>query len=125
MRLLLDTCMSPRWRTALEERGYEAVHWTTIGDPAADDTEIMDYARREGLVVVTTDLDFGDILAASGARAPSVVVVRRVDAMPDAIGSRLAADLREHEPALATGAVLVVGSAHTRLRRLPIRHRPT
>lgn len=115
--------MSPQWQTALEERGFEAAHWTQIGDPAADDTDIMNYARREGYLVVTTDLDFSDILAASGARAPSVVVVRRVDAMPDAIGSRLASDLLEHEPALVAGAVLVVGPARSRLRLLPIHQR--
>lgn len=42
------------------------------------DAEIMELARREGRAVVTLDIDFGELLARSGATQPSVIYLRRV-----------------------------------------------
>jgi len=33
MKLLLDMNLSPRWIQTLEDQGWEAVHWTSVGDP--------------------------------------------------------------------------------------------
>lgn len=33
MKLLLDMNLSPLWVEALEEQGYEAVHWSRVGAP--------------------------------------------------------------------------------------------
>ncbi len=47
-------------------------HWSEVGDPRATDKAILDWARKNGYWVVTNDLDFGDILAATNALCPSV-----------------------------------------------------
>jgi len=39
-----------------------------------EDAHILDKARSEGRIVLTFDLDFGDLLAASGEKLPSVIV---------------------------------------------------
>ncbi len=36
--------LSPDWVAPFEATNIEAVHWSTIGDPRAEDTEIVDFA---------------------------------------------------------------------------------
>ncbi len=59
MRFLIDMNLSPLWVSFLADNGYPAVHWSTIGQPAATDTEIFDFAAANGWIVFTHDLDFG------------------------------------------------------------------
>ena len=69
MRLLLDMNLSPRWVEWLAGVGFHAVHWLQIGPHNAPDNEIMAYARADGRVVLTLDLDFGAILAATHGKS--------------------------------------------------------
>ena len=65
MRLLVDLNLSTRWVPVLQEAGFDAVHWSPIGRLDAADTEVMAHAVANDLVVLTQDLDFGAILAAT------------------------------------------------------------
>ncbi len=86
MRLLIDMNPSPRWVNALTGAGFEAVHWSALGPANSPDSEIMAYARVNGYVVLTHDLDFGAILAATHGDKPSVVQIRADNISPQAIG---------------------------------------
>jgi predicted nuclease of predicted toxin-antitoxin system len=66
MKLLIDMNLSPRWVQVFEQAGIQAVHWSLIGPGNAPDREIMAFAKSGGWVVLTHDLDFGAILAATG-----------------------------------------------------------
>jgi predicted nuclease of predicted toxin-antitoxin system len=77
MKLLIDMNLSPRWMGWLQAEGLEAVHWSSVGRANAPDSEIMAYARESGFFVLTHDLDFGSILAATQGKSPSVVQMRR------------------------------------------------
>jgi len=72
----------PAFASALASAGFPAVHWFAVGDPKADDAEILVWARQHGRVLITHDLDFSAILAASGDDAPSVVQLRSQDLLP-------------------------------------------
>jgi predicted nuclease of predicted toxin-antitoxin system len=63
MRLLIDMNLTPRWVEFLQNAGYEAVHWSSVGSNSAKDGEICDYARQSAYVLLTNDLDFPQILA--------------------------------------------------------------
>jgi len=76
LKILVDINLSPEWTLALEREGFEAVHWSSVGDPRATDESILAWARSHGHIVLTNDLDFGAILAASRAASPSVLQVR-------------------------------------------------
>jgi predicted nuclease of predicted toxin-antitoxin system len=39
--IVIDMNLSPDWVPVLQGCGWAAVHWTAIGDPRADDQEIM------------------------------------------------------------------------------------
>ena len=75
MKLLLDMNLSPEWASVLERHGWQAVHWSTVGDPRASDREIMDWAATHEYVVFTHDLGFASMLALSHATGPSVLLV--------------------------------------------------
>lgn len=80
IRIIVDMNLPPRW---VKSEGWDAVHWSSVGSPGAPDAEIMSYAKDAGYLVLTHDLDFGAILAATGGDAPSVVQVRSQDVYAD------------------------------------------
>lgn len=43
--------LSPLWVEAFNAEGFEAVHWSTFGDPGAPDLDIMQWAPNEDHVV--------------------------------------------------------------------------
>jgi predicted nuclease of predicted toxin-antitoxin system len=67
MKLLLDTCVSPRTRDQLALAGHDVI-W--VGDWESDpgDTEVLNIAEKQSRILVTLDKDFGaGILQISGA----------------------------------------------------------
>ena len=80
----------------------------------------MDFARRNGFVVLTHDLDFGAILAATRGAEPSVVQIRADDVSPEAIGRVVANALDRMKDDLEAGALLTIDPARMRLRLLPV-----
>lgn len=81
MKILIDMNLSPAWVLVFEEAGHTASHWSTIGMLNAPDREVFSWAKANGYVLFTHDLDFGAILAATEAEGPSVIQIRahRVD----------------------------------------------
>jgi predicted nuclease of predicted toxin-antitoxin system len=70
--------------------------------------------------VLTYDLDFGAILAATHGEKPSVVQIRSEDASPDVIGKPVIAALRQMTAELEEGALLTLDPNRPRLRVLPL-----
>jgi predicted nuclease of predicted toxin-antitoxin system len=121
VKLLVDMNLSPTWVDRLNTAGFAAVHWSGIGRMDAADTEIMAYAAKHGYVVLTHDLDFSAILAATQGTKPSVVQIRAENLSPAAIGDPLIAALQQMTPDLVAGALLTVDPGRTRLNLLPLR----
>jgi predicted nuclease of predicted toxin-antitoxin system len=121
MRVLVDMNLSPRWVDLLERAAMQAVHWSTVGAHNAPDQQIMAYAAAHDYVVLTHDLDFGAILAATQGEKPSVVQLRAEDVSVDAVGDQVVAALRQMALELQQGALLSIDTNRTRLRLLPLR----
>ncbi|WP_265307033.1 DUF5615 family PIN-like protein [Verminephrobacter eiseniae] len=83
----------------------------------------MAYVSANNCVVLTHDLDFGAILAATHGEKPSVVQIRAEDVSPDAIGKQIVIALRQMASELEEGALLMVDPNRTRLRLLPLQPR--
>jgi len=120
MKLLVDMNLSPRWVNLLTEAGIEAAHWSELGPVNAPDSEIMDFAKANGYVVLTHDLDFSAILSATHGDKPSVVQIRAADISPDAIGRPVIDALRQMTSELDDGALLTIDPKRTRMRLLPL-----
>jgi predicted nuclease of predicted toxin-antitoxin system len=123
MKLLIDMNLSPRWVETFSTAGIADVHRSNLGAINAPDSEIMAYASKNKYVVVTHDLDFGAILAATQGEKPSVVPIRADDVSPAAIGTQVIAALRQMATELENGALLIVDPSRTRLRVLPLQLR--
>lgn len=122
MKLLIDMNLSPLWRAVFERHGWEAIHWSSVGDPHAPDRVIMDWARVNGYVVLTHDLDFGALLAVTHAEGPSVIQVRTQDVTPDHLAPIVINALRQYSALLEAGALIIVDEAKARARILPLAH---
>lgn len=120
MKIVVDMNLSPAWVPVLRQAGHEAVHWSAIGAPTAPDHEILAWARDQGHLLFTHDLDFGAILAATKTDSPSVVQIRAEDVTPDHAKRLLLDVLRRFADALSRGALVSVDESNARVRMLPI-----
>lgn len=120
MRLLVDMNLSPRWTGFLAGAGIEAAHWSALGAATAPDAEIMAFAKTHDYVVLTHDLDFSAILAATQGAKPSVVQIRSGDVSPDAVGPAVVDAVRQMADDLERGALLTVEPNRRRIRLLPL-----
>jgi predicted nuclease of predicted toxin-antitoxin system len=124
MRFLADAGVSPKTVDFLKQLGHEAVHVRTLGLARAADAELIQLARTDSSVVVTFDLDFGEILALGVLEKPSVIICRLTDERADSVNRHLATVLSERLSELESGALILVEDARYRVRRLPFgRHK--
>ena len=72
MKLLLDENLSRHLVPSLQEEFPGSTHVCLVGLQSAADIEIWEYARLNGLVVVTLDADFEELSVLRGA-PPAVV----------------------------------------------------
>lgn len=95
------------------------MHWSAIGRGDESDAELIRRAREHAHILLTADLDFSAILAATQRRHPSVVRIRADVPTPAVIGEAVVAALRQTREELARSAIVSVDAARARLRILP------
>lgn len=120
MRFLADAGVSPKTVDFLKQLGHEAVHVRTLGLERVPDSELVARAIADSRVVVTFDLDFGDILALGVLDKPSVIICRLGDERADSVNLRLSTVLAERLAELESGALILVEDTRYRVRKLPI-----
>ena len=54
MKILIDMNLSPDWTAAFTAANIESVHLSSIGDPRAEDIEIVEYARSNDYIISPT-----------------------------------------------------------------------
>lgn len=77
------------------------------------------WARSNGYVVFTHDLDFGAILAATKADSPSVLQLRIQNISPIGIGESVVSAFKQFEELLSQGALVSIDQKRARARILP------
>jgi len=120
MNFVVDMNLSPDWCAVLRRHGHTCKHWSEVGEPGASDATLLAWARDHGFVVVTHDLDFGAILAATRAEAPSVIQCRTQDLLPAAMEEVLLSAIKQYATGLAAGALIIVDEQKSRARILPL-----
>lgn len=120
MRFLADMGVSSSLCEELRRRGHDAIHLREIGLQCLPDDEILNLALKQGRVILTFDLDFGDLLAAGGHSLPSVVIFRLQDQTPGSTTPKLISLLQERGHELTDGAIVIIEERRYRFRRLPI-----
>jgi predicted nuclease of predicted toxin-antitoxin system len=122
MKIVLDMNIPEVWETFLAEAGHEAIHWSRVGNIRALDSEIMAWAHAHQYVVFTHDLDFGSLLFATTAKAPSVVQLRSEHIVPEVVGDVVLEALSACTDVLAAGALATIDPRRHRVRLLPLRN---
>jgi len=112
--------ISPSTVAFLRQNGHEAVHLHDVDLDTLTDPVIMQKARAEDRVLLTSDLDFGDLLAASGESLPSVVIFRLRSMVPQNVNRHIEMLLKQYAGELEQGVIVSVAEDHIRVRRLPI-----
>ena len=120
MRFLVNMNLPPSLAKRLTDAGHQSRHVREAGLANADDSAIVESAGKTGETIITHDLDYGNILAFSGASAPSIIIFRTSSVTVDSLYSRISRELREIEEPLQRGAIVVIDDAAIRIRSLPI-----
>ena len=119
-RFLVDVCVDVRVAHWLRERGYDAIHLRDEGLQTLPNGRIFTKAISEDRVVITHDLDFGEISALTHGERAGVIVFRLHNPRFVRLTARLSAVLADCVPALQAGAVVIVEEARHRVRHLPV-----
>ena len=120
MNFLLNMNVHRDMAAPLKKRGHVCRHVGDIGLSRAKDVEIVAEAKRTGEVIITHDLDYGHLLAFSGEKAPSVIILRLRNLGLDEVLSRLDSVWKEIESPLMDGAIVSLSDKSLRIRNLPI-----
>jgi predicted nuclease of predicted toxin-antitoxin system len=118
MLFLADMGISLRVVNWLCSSGHD--HLRDEGLQSLSNGEVFRKAFREERIVLTFDLDFGEIVAASRATTVSVVLFRLRNTRADFVIRRLKIVLDQSAEELAQGAVVLVEDERHRVRKLPI-----
>jgi predicted nuclease of predicted toxin-antitoxin system len=84
------------------------------------DQLIFQKALVEDRIIITFDLDFGEIAALSRGKVVSVVILQLSNSRADYVIQRLEAVLPTVEPALMSGAIVTIEDTRHRIRLLPM-----
>lgn len=121
LKILLDMNFSLRWVSWLADRNIGAVHRSAVGRPDAPDSQILEYATMNNLIVLTHDPDSGFLFARSGLSSPSVIQTRLPDTSPESAGEQLPMAIRQFSPELTAGCLITLSENRQRIRMLNLK----
>ena len=111
--------VAPRIVQQLRDLGHDAIHLREQGLQRLPDPEVFRKAVTEQRVLLTFDLDFGEILAQSTGKTVSVILFRLQNTRTLTVWRRLQDTLAAASADLASGAVVVVEDGRIRVRIVP------
>ncbi|HWR59436.1 MAG TPA: DUF5615 family PIN-like protein [Thermodesulfovibrionales bacterium] len=118
MRFLADMGVAQRIVQWLRENGHDAIHLREQELHRLPNGEIFEKAFTERRILLTFDLDFGEIIALSGGKRVSVVLFRLHNTRTPHVLDRLRKVLADASSALEEGSIVVVEESRHRIRHL-------
>jgi len=118
VKIVVDINLSPIWVRSLTDKGFDAVHWSQIGDPRAEDPTSCNGPAPMITLFSLMISDSRRFWLRAGKT--SVIQVRSQDVMPEAIGADVIGVLQQHADQLHAGAIITIDEMTSRLRILPI-----
>ena len=120
MKFLADMGISPKTVTFLQGLEQDVVHLHEQGLDRTADFDILEKSLCEKRILLTHDLDFGELIARSRARLPSIIIYRLRNMSPEKVNLYLHEVITKHPDALQQGVIISVTEGQIRIRLLPI-----
>lgn len=120
MRFLADMCVDIKIVKWLQKQGHDIIHLRDEGLHRLPNGEIFSKAISENRILLTFDLDFGEIVALSEGQRISVILFRLHNTRTAHVIDRLNIVLKDSAEALEKGAIIVLEEGRHRVRYLPI-----
>jgi predicted nuclease of predicted toxin-antitoxin system len=120
MKFLADMGISPKTVTFLQGLEQDVVHLHEQGLDRMEDFDILEKSLCEKRILLTHDLDFGELIARSRARLPSIIIFRLRNMSPEKVNLYLSEVISKHQDALQQGVIISVTEGQIRVRLLPI-----
>jgi predicted nuclease of predicted toxin-antitoxin system len=117
MRFLRDMNLSPSLAARLREQGHDALHVIDIGQGSLPDQDVFTRASADRRIVITFDLDFGEIAGAIDETRSGLLLLRLRRAGQSYVWNRLQVAIAQAGEALAAGAIVLVEDTRIRVRR--------
>ncbi len=118
MKFLADMGISPVTVAWLNQQGHDAKHLSEERLHKSSDREIFDKAKKEKRIILTTDLDFGEIAVSAASAQISVIIFRQEDRTPASINQYLEKVIYTAKTELKKGAILIIQEGRFRIRHL-------
>lgn len=112
-------CMDVRVTSWLNSQGHDTTHLRDEGLHRMPNGEIFGKAVAEARIIMTFDLDFGEIVALSKGRKTGVILFRLRNTRASFVIQRLSTVISECADALARGAIVIVEETRHRVREFP------
>jgi predicted nuclease of predicted toxin-antitoxin system len=109
LRFIADMNISPLTVSELKENGWEIIRVSDVLDPSAEDVHIIEWARENGYVIITQDLDFS-----------SIITLRLTVVDPEKVAEKLQNVYPKIIEQLQEGYAITIDDSSMRLRKLPI-----
>jgi predicted nuclease of predicted toxin-antitoxin system len=105
----------------LRGAGHDAFYIRDYGLQVTEDKKVFSLAETENRILISSETDFGTILALGRKNIPSIILFRRgSDRRPEKQVTLLLSNLPLIQDALEQGAVVVFEQMRLRIHTLPI-----
>ena len=120
MKFLADMGVAMRIVEDLRAKGHDVVHLREERLHKLPDHDIFKKAIRENRIIITFDLDFGEIIAFSDRTIISAIICRLRNTRTPFVIERLNQVLAATANTLEKGCVVTIEDARYRVRKLPL-----
>lgn len=117
MKLKLDENISYRAATPLIDLGHDVATVAAEGLGGHNDTEIAEASGREGRILVTQDVAFGDVRRYPPGQHPGIIVIHMRSQSVFVVQAALRALAEQHKLEEMVGCLIIVEPSRIRIRR--------
>ena len=116
MNFLVDESVDRQVVAGLRAYGHQT-SYIAESQPGITDEEVLDLAEQGGLLLLTADKDFGELVFRQGRHGAGIILIRLSGLSPETKSDIVVSAVRDHEFDL-TEAIMVITPGMIRVRHI-------
>ncbi len=116
MRILADHCVWGKTIRFLKDNDFKVIRLKEVGNIASSDEEVLQIAHRLDVILVTNDLDFGDIRRYPPGKHQGIIVLRITTKNIGSVHLILLQFLNDYGRERIRGKLAIINSKSCRIR---------